>query len=317
MRLAIGIDLGGTNIVGAVVDSAGRQLATLKRPTPAREGPRVVIGVMQEMVAELLSRSPGPVLGIGLGITGTMDREAGISIFSPNFANWRNVDVLTPFRERFGLPVTMDNDVRVGALGELHFGAGRRYRSFLFTAIGTGIGGGIVIDRQIYRGPYGTAGEFGHLPIRPAGGPRCGCGASGCLEALCSGPGIRRRTLEALAQRPDPSSLRALPPEEISARTLAEAARAGDRLALQLWEEIGTDFGLGVTVYYNLLGPEAIIVGGGVSLAGDLLLEPARRVARERLMSPIRDHVELVPAELGDEAGVVGAATLVDGLVMA
>ncbi|MBP2017306.1 glucokinase [Symbiobacterium terraclitae] len=317
MRLAIGIDLGGTSIAGAVVDSAGRKLAILRRPTPASEGPTVVLAAMQEMVAELLARSPGPVLGIGLGITGTMDREAGISIISPNFEGWRNVDVLTPFRQRFGLPVVMDNDVRVGALGELHFGAGRRYRSFLFTAIGTGIGGGIVFDRQLYRGPYGTAGEFGHIPIRADGGPRCGCGATGCLEALCSGPAIRRRALEALADRSEPSVLRSLPAEEVSARTLAEAARAGDRLAQQLWEEIGADFGLGVAAYYNLLGPEAVIVGGGVSLAGDLLLEPARRAARERLMSPIRDHVELVPAELGDEAAVVGAATLVEGLVVA
>lgn len=316
MRLAIGIDLGGTSIAGAVVDGAGRQLATIRRPTPAREGPRVVLATMQEMVAELLGRAPGPVLGIGLGITGTMDREAGISFFSPNFADWRNVDVLSPFRERFGLPVVMDNDVRVGALGELHFGAGRRYHSFLFTAIGTGIGAGIVFDRQLYRGPYGTAGEFGHIPVCPAGGPRCGCGATGCLESLCSGPAIRRRALAALVARPEPSALRSLPTEEISARSLAEAALAGDRLALQLWEEIGTDFGLGVTTYYNLLGPEAVIVGGGVSLAGDLLLEPARRVARERLMVPIRDHVELVPAALGDEAAVVGAATLVNGLVV-
>lgn len=316
MRCAIGIDLGGTGTFGAVVDEAGQMLATAERPTPAAEGPAAVLSMMLAMVDELTARAPSPPLGIGLGITGVMDRGAGISIMSPNFVGWRNVQVLAPFRDRFGLPVVMDNDVRVGALGELHFGAGRRYRNFLFTALGTGIGAGIVLEGQLYRGPHGTAGEFGHIPIRPDG-VRCNCGSVGCLETLASGPAIRRRTLAALAARTEPSSLRVLPEGQVSARTLAEAARAGDSLALALWAEVGADLGLGILAYYNLMGPEAVIVGGGVSLAGELLLEPARRLVQARLMPGIREHVQIVAAELGDEAGVIGAAALVPGLVVA
>lgn len=316
MRTAIGIDLGGTGTYGALVNQDGQILAEVDRKTPAAEGPDAVFAVMFEMVRELLAKAESPVLGIGLGIAGLMDREAGVSLVSPNFANWENVPVLEPFRREFGLPVFMDNDVRVGALGELHFGAGRRYRNFLFTALGTGIGGGIIFDRQLYRGPYGTAGEFGHVVVRPDG-PPCNCGSIGCAEVLASGPAIRRRTLEALDGNRDGggSTLRSLPREQISARTLAEAAHQGDALALALWEEIGLDLGLAIISYYNLLGPEAVIVGGGVSLAGDLLLEPARRVAKERLMPGIRENLQIVAAELGDEAGAVGAATLVPNFV--
>lgn len=316
MRCAIGIDLGGTGTFGALVSHEGKILAEVERPTPADEGPAVVLGAMIAIVHELLLQAPVPVLGIGVGITGVMDREAGISIFSPNFVHWQNVPVLEPFRRAFGLPVAMDNDVRTGALGELHFGAGRRYHNFLFTALGTGIGGAVILDRQLYRGPYGTAGEFGHLSIRP-NGPRCNCGSIGCIEALASGPAIRRRILEALFANggSTQSSLRAVAPERISARALAEAARQGDSLAISLWEEIGEDLGRAILSYYNLLGPEAVVVGGGVSLAGDLLLEPARRIATQRLMPGIREHVQIVAAELGDEAAAIGAATLVPGLV--
>lgn len=317
MPRAIGVDLGGTKTYAALVDETGRALAAARTPTPVQEGPGAVFRVMFGLIRELLARADGPVLGIGLGITGLMDRDAGLSIISPNFRDWRNVQVLEPFRREFGLPVTMDNDVRVGALGELHFGAGRRYRNFFFTALGTGIGSGIVLERRLYRGPYGTAGEFGHVPVRPESAVPCSCQATGCLESLVSGPAIRRRILEALAsdRGGGSSALRELAPGEIGARALAEAARRGDALALQLWDEIGTDLGLGIAAYYNLMGPEAVIVGGGVSLAGDLLLEPARRTVRERLMPGIREHLEIVAAELGDEAGAVGAAALVPGLV--
>lgn len=317
MPLAVGIDLGGTNIFGALVDSQGKTHGWIKRKTPVAEGYAAVMAAMFAVVRELMAKAPEPVLGIGLGIPGLVDRETGMSVTSPNLF-WRNQPVLEPFRREFGLPVEMDNDVRVGALAELHFGAGRTFKSFLFTTLGTGIGAGIVIDRQLYRGPYGTAGEFGHMMIRP-GGPACNCGSTGCLEALASGTAVRRRIKEALEAKRDggTSLLRNMPAGSRDAWALARAARAGDALALALWDEIGTDLGLGILNYYNLLGPEAVIVGGGVSLAGDLLLEPARKVCRERLMPGIREHVKILPAELGDEAGAVGAATLVPGLVSA
>lgn len=316
MALAIGIDLGGTGIYGALVDRMGRVLAGEERRTPVSDGPEAVIRAMAEMAETLRDRAPGPVLGIGMGVPGLLDHESGTVITSPNLF-WRDIPLLGPIRGRVGLPVAMENDVRVGALGELHFGAGRPYANFLFTALGTGVGSGIVLNRQIYTGPYGTAGEFGHIPIR-SGGVRCNCGSRGCLETQVSGPAVRRRALSALlrSRLAGESRLRELPPSEISARTVAEAARAGDLLARQIMTQVGTDLGLGILAYYNLMGPEAVIVGGGVALAGDLILEPARRICRERLMPGLRERVRILPAELGDEAGAVGAATLVPGFVL-
>lgn len=316
MALSIGIDLGGTGIFAALVDRQGRLLATEDRATPVKEGPTGVIRAMLEMAASLLEQADQPVAGIGLGIPGLLDPDSGQSIFSPNLY-WQDVQVLAPFRERFGLPVAMENDVRVATMGELHFGAGRGIGSFLFTALGTGVGSGIVIDGRVYRGPYGMAGEFGHIPIRP-NGASCNCGARGCLEALVSGPAIRRRALRAIASGRDAvsSSLRDLASDQVSARTVAEAARAGDLLARKIMTEVGTDLGLGIAAYYTLMCPEAVIVGGGVALAGELLLGPARAVAVKRLMPGIRERVRILPAALGDESGAIGAATLVPGFMV-
>jgi glucokinase len=316
MALSIGIDLGGTGIFAALVDRQGRLRATEDRATPVKEGPVGVIRTMLEMAAALVTQADQPVIGIGLGIPGLLDPATGTTIFSPNLF-WQDVQVLAPFRERFGIPVAMENDVRVATMGELHFGAGRGIDTFLFTALGTGVGSGIVIEGKLYRGPYGTAGEFGHIPIRPSGDP-CNCGGRGCLEALVSGPAIRRRALRAIAAGRDAGSsiLRDLVSEQVTARTVADAARAGDPLACRIMTEVGTDLGLGIAAYYTLMCPEAVIVGGGVALAGDLLLAPAHAVAVKRLMPGIRERVRILPAELGDESGAVGAATLVPGFMV-
>lgn len=315
MALAIGIDLGGTGIYGALIDRAGRVRASEDRRTPVSEGPGAVINTMMEIAEALRDRATEPVLGVGMGVPGLLDHDSGTVITSPNLF-WQDVPLLGPMRGRLGMAVAMENDVRVGALGELLFGAGRAFGNFLFTALGTGVGSGIVLNRQIYTGPFGTAGEFGHIPIRP-GGVRCNCGSRGCLETQVSGPAIRRRALEALAssRRAAKSRLRELPEGEISARSVAEAARDGDALARHIMTQVGIDLGLGILAYYNLMGPEAVIVGGGVALAGDLILEPARRLCRERLMPGLREHVRILPAELGDEAGAVGAAALVPGFI--
>lgn len=315
MDLAVGIDLGGTGIYGVLVERSGQILADVDLATPVALGPEGVIAAMLQAVRSLLERAPRRVAGIGLGVPGVLDPQNGVVTTSPNLF-WQNVQILDPFRQAFGLSVAMENDVRVGGLAELHFGAGRRYRNFLFTALGTGVGSGIILERRLYRGPFGSAGEFGHIPIRPRGS-RCNCGSRGCLETLVSGPAIRSRTLKALSSARDggESALRLIARDSISARTVAEAARAGDLLAQKIMTEVGEDLGLGILAYYNLMGPEAVIVGGGVAMAGDLLLEPARSVARERLMPGIREHLTVVPAELGDQAGAIGAATLVPGFI--
>lgn len=297
-RCAIGIDLGGTKINGGLVTQTGSIRTTVRRPTPVQEGASGVLQAMKNMVAELLNQAGDlQVMGIGLGVPGVLDRRAGTVILSPNLA-WHNVPVTEAFRE-FGLPVDMDNDVRCHTLGELHFGAARGFRDFLLITLGTGIGAGIVVNGQLYRGGSGMAGEIGHIPLRP-GGPLCGCGKRGCFEALASGKSIGRRAQEAgIAD---------------SARSLFEKAASGNQAAKDLVEQVVYDLALGISTYINLMNPKRVIVGGGVSMAGDLLFEPLRRFVEQEVMPGIRGTYDIVPAKFGTEAGVVGAASLIPGL---
>lgn len=297
-RCAIGIDLGGTNIFGGLVDGSGRLVATAKRPTPASEGHGAVFAVMKVMIRELLAQTGGRrVAGIGLGIPGLLDRAAGISILSPNLG-WRQVPVRPEFAE-FGLPLEMDNDVRCHALGELHFGAARGASDVILITLGTGIGSGIILNGALYRGSAGLAGEIGHIPLEP-GGPLCGCGKRGCFEAVAGGNAIGRRAQEAGIGA--------------TARELFEKAATGDEQALTLVDRVAYDLGRGISAYVNVMNPQRVIVGGGVAQAGELLLAPLRRYARAETMPGIRDTFAILPATLGDEAGAVGAAALIPGL---
>lgn len=297
-RCAIGIDLGGTNIFGGLVDGGGHLLATSRRPTPAAAGPRGVFASMKGLIRELLAQAGGrQVVGIGLGIPGLLDRAAGLSLFSPNL-NWQNVPVLAEFAE-FGLPVDMDNDVRCHTLGELHFGAGQGCANFILVTVGTGIGAGIVLGGELYRGPAGLAGEIGHITLQP-GGPLCGCGKRGCFEAVASGKNIGRRAQEAGIAA--------------TARDLFAQAAAGDPAATALVDQVARDLSLGISTYINLMNPQRVIVGGGVAQAGELLFAPLRRYVEQETMTGIRGTCAVVPAVFGDEAGIVGAAALIPGL---
>lgn len=297
-RCAVGIDLGGTNIFGGLVDGAGRALATVKRPTPAAEGPGGVFAAMRAMITQLLERAGDRrVVGIGLGIPGLLDTARRTSVFSPNLG-WSNVPVVPEF-VAFGLPVEIDNDVRCHAVGELAFGAGRGCRNFILITLGTGIGSGIVLGGSLYRGPSGLAGEIGHVTLEP-GGPLCGCGKRGCFEAIASGKSIGRRAREAGIGS--------------TARELFAKAADGDDAALALVDRVAYDLARGISMYVHIMNPERVIVGGGVAMAGDLLFEPLRRHALAETMPGIRGTYEIVPAALGDEAGMVGAAALVPGL---
>lgn len=260
-RCAVGIDLGGTKIFGGLVDGTGRLLTTTRRPTPVAEGPSGVFAAMKAMIRELMSRTEGrELVGIGLGIPGLLDLARERSMFSAN-TGWRNVPVKPEFTE-FGLPVEIDNDVRCHAIGELHFGAGKGFQDFILLTLGTGIGSGIVLGGELYRGPGGVAGEIGHMTLEP-GGALCGCGKRGCFEALASGRNIGRRAQEAGVAG--------------SARELFQKAEAGDTAALALVDRIGYDLGRGISIYANLMNPQRVVVGGGVAMAGELLFGPMRR----------------------------------------
>jgi len=297
-RCAIGIDVGGTNIFGGLVDGTGRLLTTLKRPTPVAQGKDGVFGAMRAMVWELLPKAEGRrVVGIGLGMPGLIDRKQGLSVFSPN-TGFRNVPIFPEFAE-FGLPVDVDNDVRAHANGELKFGAGKGCRNFILITLGTGIGSGIVLDGQLYYGPGSIAGEIGHITMEP-GGHLCGCGKRGCFEAIASGKNIGRRAAEAgIAQ---------------TARELFQKAARGDVRAAELVDRVAYDLGRGIAIYAQIMNPERVIVGGGVAQAGDQLFRPMRQYAEQESMPGVRGSFEIMPAVFGDEAGIVGAAALIPAL---
>lgn len=297
-RCAVGLDVGGTNIFGGLVDGNGHLIATSKRPTPVALGPKGIFDAMRAMIRELMAkRGEREVVGIGLGMPGLLDREKGVSVFSPN-TGFRNVPVLSEFTE-FGLPLDMDNDVRCHAVGELHFGAGKGFDNFILLTLGTGIGSGIVMNGELYRGPSGVAGEIGHITLEP-GGHQCGCGKKGCFEAIASGRNIGRRAQEAGIAG--------------SARELFQKAAAGDQKAVELVDRVAYDLGRGIAIYAQLLNPKRIIVGGGVAMAGELLFAPMRKYAEMETMPGVLGTYDIVPAALGDEAGAVGAAALIPAL---
>ncbi len=315
-RAAVGVDLGGTNMTGLLVAEDGRILARRRRATPRDGGPDAVLAAVRDTAAELLTeagaasvatapaagstaagsqaRLAATVTGLGLGIPGPIDTDRGVCLFSPNLG-WRDLEVASYFRRAFDLPVRLDNDVRVAALGEGWLGAGRPFRSFICLTVGTGIGSGIILDGRLWRGPGFSAGELGHIPVdaRPDA-PLCGCGHRGCLEAVASGTAIARDAGMA------------------SAREVAEAARDGDAAALGVLERAATYLGLGIATAATLFNPEAVVVGGGVAGAWDLLGPIVRRVVDERTFPPNRATLRgIFPAALGEDAGAIGAASLI------
>ncbi len=306
-RTGIGIDVGGTKVLGLVVDEAGGILAEEILDTPAEDVDATMDTIFR--VAGSL-RERGDPTGVGVGAAGMVDFAAGAMRSAPNLA-WREVPIRELVAERTGLPCVVDNDANVATWGEFRFGAGRGYRHLLLVTVGTGIGGGIVSDGRLLRGAHGFAAEIGHVIVEP-GGPWCGCGNRGCWEQVASGQALDRLAREAVAARPD--SLIAtlgMDSPEVTGRHVGEAARQGDRMALRILEDVGGRLGQGIAGLVNVLDPEAVVVGGGVADIGALLLEPARRAFVAAVEAPQhRPDVPIVAAELGNRAGAIGAAAL-------
>ncbi|MEW6524770.1 MAG: ROK family protein [Bacillota bacterium] len=298
----VGVDLGGTKLVAGQVAPDGKVTREHYAPTDVAAGPG---GVLAQVAAAIRRVSePQPPAAIGLGVPGLVDVNTGACLFSPNLF-WRDVPVAQIVSESLSLPVFIDNDVNVATLGEHRLGAGRGYRNLIMVTIGTGIGAGLVVEGRLYRGPGGSAGELGHVPVDPAG-QVCNCGNRGCLETTCSGPAMARRA----AQLVTPSSMLWRRHQPLDARAVFEAARCGDQLALELVRETAAWLGMGLAGVVNLLNPELIIVGGGVAAAGGLLLEPLRENIKRRALPHPAAMVEVAVAALGARAGVAGAGLL-------
>jgi glucokinase len=317
MKKYIGCDLGGTNLRAAIVDvEAGTVLHQMSVPTLAREGHDAVMGRMANLFLQLIESAglhKHEIGGIGIGIPGVLDLEKGETLFLPNLAGtWPHVPVRDTIARLTGLPTALLNDVRSITNGEWRFGAGRGVDTVAVFAIGTGVGGGLVVNGQLHLGIGGTGGELGHITI-DFNGPRCGCGKYGCLEAYASGPAIAAMGLKAVTQGLTTriAELSEYDLNRITPKLIEDAARAGDEIAIEIYERAGFYLGVTAANVCVAIGPRRIIIAGGVSRAGDLLLNPIRRTLRERVSVMPVEQVEVVQSQLGDNAGVLGVAAWV------
>ncbi|MCZ6530436.1 MAG: ROK family protein [Chloroflexi bacterium] len=307
-RWVIGVDLGGTLIRAVRTDLGGEKVARSQLPTEAKSGGEAVMERVNTIIEEILREVElDEVLGIGIGAPGPIDADGRI-YNPPNLPDWGDFSLTERIFDRFKRPAFAGNDANLAALGEHRFGAGQGVDDMVYMTISTGIGGGIISGGSLLLGARGYAAEVGHQTL-VAGGPICGCGQPGHLEALASGPSIARNAKERLEA--GTSSIISDYGEEITSKSIAEAARAGDKLAQELFAQAGFYIGLGLVNLIHILEPKRVLIGGGVSLAGDLLFEPIRETVDQQVMSPIYREVEILPAALGADVGLMGAVALV------
>ena len=310
----IGIDLGGTKISTALVDSAGKIVTHDYRETPAAEGPQAVIGRMLDAARRVMAQAGvtrSQVAAVGIGSPGPLDIEAGVVMDTPNLEGWDYVPLRQLIGDGLGITAFLENDANAAALGEHRFGAGRGVAHMIYVTVSTGIGGGLILDGRLYHGANGIAGEIGHQTLVPDG-PLCGCGNRGCLEALASGTAIARQARERVA-RGVPTLIADLAegdPERITAKLVAQAANQGDEEAQEILTRAMNYLGIGMANLVNLFNPQLIVIGGGLVNIGETLFGSVRRVIDRRPFRAAAQAVRVVPAELGDDVGVLGAAAV-------
>lgn len=311
----IGVDMGGTKILSSVVNAAGNILATVKIPTQAKDETSIVIDRIADSIKEAFQKSDvsaDTIRAIGIGAPGPLDPETGVVIFAPNLG-WKDVPLKTELEERIGIPTFVDNDVNIGTLGEHTYGAGRGIQNLVGIFVGTGIGGGIILNGELFHGASKTAGEIGHIIVQE-GGPKCGCGNRGCLEALASRTAMTKQLRNAIIKKGKKSVIKNLTDgdlEQIRSGTLAKALRSKDKLTLKIFKETTKYLGVGIGSIVNFLNPEMIVLGGGVVEALDEdFIKAIRKASKKYALPDTLKGVQIVRAQLGDDAGVLGAAAL-------
>jgi glucokinase len=333
-RFVLGADIGGTKLATVLATPGGEILHKVRLPTEAERGPAHGVARLISMLRRNLDETgtdPADVIGIGVACGSPMDADRGIILGPPNLQSWNPVSIVATLESEFGIHAELENDANAGALAEWLFGAGRGMRDVVYMTMGTGIGGGLILDGRLYRGANGNAGEVGHMRVVDRGGPRCGCGKRGCLEAFCSGPSIARRTRQALASlapsfaddrsttaRQDRAARRgslildlAGRLEEVTAEHLFAAARQDDVLALQLVDETAHYLGVGLANIAQALNPQAIVLGTIATQQGDFLLDRVRAVVGEETWPQIYGAVQILPSPLGDQVGDYGAISII------
>jgi glucokinase len=311
LAYTIGIDVGGTKVLGGVVDSDGKILATARKDTP-QQGGKALTQVIAETALELMNQHE--VTSVGVSAAGFVSADRTTILATPNIANWNGVNLVEELTALIGLPIVIENDANAAAWGEAKFGAGRNQQHMMMLTVGTGIGGGIVIDGRLHRGAFGIAAEIGHMRVVPEG-HLCGCGARGCFEQYASGNALIRHAREAISASPDMArNLLSRGDGTVAGLTgvaITEAARDGDTVALAAFNTTGQWLGAGIASLSVLLNPSYVVIGGGVIDAGEILLKPTRE-ALERTMPFAGKHPfpTLIAAELGNDAGLVGVSDL-------
>jgi glucokinase len=311
MSYTIGVDVGGTKVLGGVVDELGTVVKTARRDTP-REGGAALTQAIADVAKELMSEFT--IDSVGVSAAGFVSSDRKTMLATPNIAGWNGVDLDYQLTSLIGLPVVIENDANAAAWGEARFGAGRGKRHMLMLTVGTGIGGGIVVNGELYRGAFGIAAEIGHIRVVPEG-HLCGCGARGCFEQYASGNALMRHAREAIAASPDIArnllSRGDGTLEGLTGKAITDAARDGDAVALAAFNTTAQWLGAGIASLAVVLDPECVVIGGGVIDAGEILLKPTRE-ALERSMPFAGKHPypEIIGAQLGNEAGLVGVADL-------
>jgi len=311
-KYAVGVDLGGTSIKLGIVSNTGRIVKKTTIRTEAGRGPKKVIQNIISGITDLTSDSKYKLEGIGIGCPGVVTPGKGVVENPPNLPGWKKLNIGQIIHQEFKMKVYVDNDANAAAIGELIFGSGKKYKSFIMITLGTGVGGGIVINKKIYHGDFGAAGEIGHISIN-YNGPKCNCGSYGCIEAYAGNQYLRERVRSELKKHPESKMWTLIDNDlsKVSPRNVQTAAESGDAFAKSVVEELGVHLGSAFASLCNVLDISAFIIGGGIAGFGRPLFDAIRKTIAKRVMSPIKPRVRVLPARLKNDAGVKGASALV------
>ena len=314
-KYRIGVDVGGTNVKIALVDLDGKIAYSNTVPTRAEMGYEAGVNNIKQAIKDIMqesNQSSKTIEAIGFGLPGQIDYKEGVVKNLPNIPGWVDIPLSKIIEDEFQIPTKLDNDVRCAALGELNFGAGKGCENLICITVGTGIGSGIILNGKLVRGAANAAGEIGHIKMQMNGGPLCGCGDYGCFEAFASGPAIVTMAKEYISGGKSAKYKEMATDGIITPYIVAQAALQGDTVSIQIFKQIGKIIGIGLASVVNLLNPEKIIIGGGVTDAGEILLEPIRQTIQDRAMPIQANSVKVVPAQLANAAGVIGASLLIN-----
>ena len=311
-KYTIGVDLGGTSIKVGIVSEKGKITKKISVETKAANGPDAVIEQIKKGISQINEKSKKKIYGIGIGAPGIVSIKKGTVENPPNFPEWKKVNLGRIIEKEFDKKVYVENDANAAAIGELIFGAGKKYDSFIMITLGTGVGGGIIIERQIYRGEFGAAGEIGHVSI-DHNGPKCNCGSTGCIESYVGNHYLVSRIGKELSDHTNSKIWELIDDdlEKLTPKIIDLASEAGDAYAQSVVKQMGFYIGCALASVSNLLDISTFIIGGGVSGFGKPLFDSIKETASTRVLTPLRNRVEVYSAKLKNDAGIKGASALV------